>query len=182
MKTILLFIITIFCFGGWGATSSCEEAYKKRKPNLLLRSQLILFSGKGKDLSNMDFRDTGIGGGILESANLRGSDFTALNMFFSNLRYADATNADFTSANLTQAILTKAILDGAILIGAKLNGARLERVDLTKVIGLEMADWKNLPHDHYDPYTKTNLLGAKVTKEQAEHLKKQGVSGFVVVD
>ena len=67
---------------------------------------------------------------------------------------------DLRVANLRGADLIGANLQEADLFGVDLRGANLEGADL---IG-------------------ANLQGAKVTPSQAEYLRAQGLSGFVVVE
>ena len=192
MKAVFLFIIVGFCYGGWGATGLCEVAYTKKKPSFFLNLMVTNDFGKRKDLSNMDFRARNLSYNHLQEAKLINSDFTKANLNNAVLSSVDATNANFTEADLHQVHLTNAVLDGAIFTGAKLNGAKLENVDLTKVIGLETADLAHYERGLWDkfhpmrwgpdPYTDTILDGAKVTKQQAEYLTAQGLSGFVVVE
>ena len=92
-----------------------------------------------------------------------------------NLREADLTEEDFRETNLIGAQLQMANLAGADLKGADLQMANLAGADLTGVDLRETA----LPLMYL---FKAILTGAKVTQEQAEYLKAQGLSGFVVVD
>ena len=81
------------------------------------------------------------------------------------LRDANLKGAYLAGADLSFANLIGADLSGAVLTGANFRGAYLLFADITQAV-----------------FFNTDLTDAKVTKGQAEYLKKQGVSGFVIVD
>ena len=104
---------------------------------------------------NCNLQEADLRFAYLQGANLQEADLHGADLFWSNLRFANLQGAKLRFANLQEADLQGANLQGANLQGAKLRFANL--------------------HD-------VNLQGAKVTKQQAEYLKSENRSGFVVVE
>ena len=67
-------------------------------------------------------------GWSMETADLKGVDFTRSNLSNANLSNADLSNADLSSANLS------AGLTGVNLSHANLTGANLSRADLVRTV------------------------------------------------
>ena len=87
--------------------------------------------------------------------------------------------------NLKQRNLQGRDLSNMNLASARLQYASLRDTDLTNAYFVEanlyMADLRGAKLEGTNFY-QANLYGAKVTKEQAEYLSSQGLSGFVVVE
>ena len=102
----------------------------------------------------------------VHNCNLRGADLSYAILYKANLKGADLRGANLEGANLRFANLEEAYLFRATLRGADLTGANLEGAYFLQTVDLEGA----------------NLERAKVTESQAYHLRKKGLSGFVVVE
>ena len=109
-----------------------------------------------------------LSGANLEGANLREANLEGADLLRANLEGAILQFVNLQFANLEGANLREANLEGADLLRANLKGADLTRADLRKA-DLTRADLR-----------KADLRGAKVTQEQADYLRAQGLSGFVV--
>ena len=83
-----------------------------------------------------------------------------------NLRGADLTREILNFANLSQADLRN----------AKVTNAMFHKADLSK------ADIRGANFEEAYNLSGVNLNGTKVTQKQADYLKSEGHSGFVVVE
>ena len=162
MKALFLFIIfSLLCFGAWANT--CEGVWDVHKKLRSENLQGVKLSGKV--MSQIEFWQSFFKGAdlqkadlsllIFKRANLQGTNLQEADLTGANLEYADLTGADLRGANLRLTVLRF-----ATLIDTDLRGANLGRTDFY------WSKWR----------------GVKVTKEQAEYLTAQGLSGFVVVD
>ena len=131
---------------------------------------------EGADLSNTDLRETRVG--IIMVSNPGGHrPKIGLMKYFKEKNFQEA---DLSHADLTKADMYKAILPEASLIEADLREIRGYKINLSfsilqdanlQGVDLRGAQWE-----------RAVLKGAKITKRQAKYLKKQGLSGFVVVE
>ena len=135
---------------------SCEGAWTTKEPSLDIKEKIFYRSSlEEADLSNL----------YLIGVDLQGRNLQKANLFGADLQNARAEGANFRGAKLELADLR-----GARLQGANFTGANLVLADLRRAI-LRLAN-----------FTGANLRDTKVTFSQARYLRRQGLSGFVVVE
>ena len=161
MKRIFLFIaFSLLSLGAWANT--CEGVWDVHKKLRSENLQGVKLSGKV--MHQIEFWQSFFRGADLQKANLSMVSFESVDLTGTDLRWADLVGvrfqkADLTGTDLRWADLRQSDLQFAILIDTDLRWAKLNGANF---------NW-------------SKWSGVKVTKEQAEYLTAQGLSGFVVV-
>ena len=184
MKTILLILLSLslgfFATADQSAEVQCniqnyqDFIYKHGEHNCYLR--WVYFRNRAfYTLFGFIQIPANLSGANFEGADLVGADFTWADLQRANLRDADLRGVSFYDADL----------EGADLRGAKFQKKEgLTEIELRYfkgIMGLN-TEYFRFEKEHFQGanFRRANLHKALVTQEQAEYLKKQGLSGFVV--
>ena len=181
MKAIFIIFSLLCPFSSVYAMSSCEQAWGIKQPGPIIRIKLRLKKGLANtDLSGLDLQLWELRRVNLNGANLFRSSLQSSELAEAKLQNAKLIEANLQRVGLVWANLENAILDGANLERANLRWAILKGADFTRTnLRYAILVGANLERANF---TEADLTGATVTQKQAEYLKSQGRSGFVVVE
>ena len=119
----------------------------------------------------------------LRGANLKNEDFSFDNLKGADLRGAKLPKNTMYGADLAGADLRELDLRGVSLHAVNLTGADLREADLRGVSLQKLKPGLKKVQVWFAPdLREADLRGAKVTRSQADYLRTQGLSGFVVID
>jgi len=133
----------------------------------LLRSGLIEKFNESRsydeellNLTELDFKDTGVCGANLSRVDLSGSDLSETELNTVNFTGSDLSSVNFSHAVLTDCSLADTVLEGSVFnkaalincdfTAAEFNGANIMGADFT---GSDLSLCENLMHTAYDKNT-----------------------------